>query len=434
MSKQITAIIVGAGHRALLYSLYALQHPEELKIVGVADPDPIRRRKTAEMHNFGEEMCFASAEDLASRPKLSDAVINGTMDTQHIPTSLPLLRRGYDMLLEKPFAVNETEMWQLQKVAQETGRKVMICHVLRYAPFYAAIKERLLSGEIGDIINIQCTEHVSYHHLAVSFVRGKWGNEEKCGAPMLLAKCCHDMDLIMWLMSGIAPRRVCSFGSDFQFDPAKKPEGAGKRCLADCKIEADCPYSARKHYIDHPDRWAFYVWDCLEHLASPTIEDKVRSLKTDNIHGRCMWDCEHTVVDHQSVLIDFTNGATATLNMIGGASKPERNIHIIGTRGEIKGVFDDSVFVVRKLDNASEQGWTEETVDLKIGGDKSGMTGSHGGGDLRLVEDFVRVLQGQAPSISCTTINDSINGHLAVFRAERSRKTGQVVSMEEPFV
>lgn len=434
MSRQITAIIVGAGHRALLYSLYALQHPEELKIVGVADPDPIRRRKTAEMHNFGEEMCFASAEDLASRPKLSDAVINGTMDTQHIPTSLPLLRRGYDMLLEKPFAVNETEMWQLQKVAQETGRKVMICHVLRYAPFYAAIKERLLSGEIGDIINIQCTEHVSYHHLAVSFVRGKWGNEEKCGAPMLLAKCCHDMDLIMWLMSGIAPRRVCSFGSDFQFDPAKKPEGAGKRCLVDCKIEADCPYSARKHYIDHPDRWAFYVWDCLEHLASPTIEDKVRSLKTDNIHGRCMWDCEHTVVDHQSVLIDFSNGSTATLNMIGGASKPERNIHIIGTRGEIKGVFDDSVFVVRKLDNASEQGWTEETVDLKIGGDKSGMTGSHGGGDLRLVEDFVRVLQGQAPSISCTTINDSINGHLAVFRAERSRKTGQVVSMEEPFV
>lgn len=431
MSKQITAIIVGAGHRALLYSSYALQHPEELKIVGVADPDPIRRGKAAQMHGFGEDMCFESAEALAARPKLADAIINGTMDTQHIPTSIPLLRRGYDMLLEKPFAVNESEIWQLQEVARQTGRKVMICHVLRYAPFYAAIKERLLSGQIGDIINIQCTEHVSYHHLAVSFVRGKWGNEEKCGAPMLLAKCCHDLDLIMWLMSGIAPKRVCSFGSDFQFDPAKKPEGAGKRCMVDCKIEADCPYSAKKHYIDHPDRWGFYVWDCLEHLENPTIEDKIQSLKTDNIHGRCMWDCEHTVVDHQSVLIDFADGATATLNMIGGASKPERNIHILGTRGEIKGVFDDSVFVVRKLDNASELGWTEETVDLKIGGDKSGMSGSHGGGDLRLVEDFVRVLQGQTPSISCTSINDSINGHLAVFRAERSRKTGKVVSMEE---
>lgn len=429
MSKQITAIIVGAGHRALLYSLYALQHPEDLKIIGVADPDPVRRKKVAQMHSFGEDMCFESADALSKHPKLADAIINGTMDTQHIPTSVPLLQRGYDILLEKPFAVNEEEMWRFQQAVQETGRKVMICHVLRYAPFYVAIKERLNAGEIGDIINIQVTEHVSYHHLAVSFVRGKWGNEQICGAPMLLAKCCHDMDLIMWLMSGVAPKQVASFGSDFQFDPAKKPAGAGKRCMVDCAVEEQCLYSAKKHYIDHPDRWGFYVWDCLEHLDNPTIEDKIHSLKTDNIHGRCVWDCNHTVVDHQSVLLNFANGATATLNMIGGTSKPERNIHIIGTKGEIKGVFDDSIFVVRRINNGVEQGWTEETVDLNIGGDKSGMTGSHGGGDLRLVEDFVRVLQGRQPSISCTSIHDSIYGHLSVFRAEQSRKTGSVVDI-----
>lgn len=146
MSKQITAIIVGAGHRAILYSLYALEHPDELKIVGVADPDPIRRKKVAEMHGFGEEMCFKSAEELAERPKLADAVINGTMDRQHVPTAVPLLRAGYDMLLEKPFAISEEEVNYLYKVVKETGRKVMICHVLRYAPFYVAIKQRLLSG------------------------------------------------------------------------------------------------------------------------------------------------------------------------------------------------------------------------------------------------------------------------------------------------
>ena len=392
MSKQITAIIVGAGHRAILYSLYALEHPDELKIVGVADPDPIRRKKVAEMHGFGEEMCFRSAEELAARPKLADAVINGTMDRQHVPTAVPLLRAGYDMLLEKPFAISEEEVNYLYKVVKETGRKVMICHVLRYAPFYVAIKQRLLSGEIGDIINIQATEHVSYHHLAVSFVRGKWGNEEKCGAPMLLAKCCHDMD---------------------------------------CQCEETCLYSAKKHYLDHPDRWAFYVWDCLENIENPTLEDKRKSLMTDNIHGRCVWDCEHTVVDHQSVLMNFADGATATLNMIGGTAKPERNIHIIGTKGEIKGVFDDSVFTVRTIDTASEKGWNEEVVDLKIGGDKSGMTGSHGGGDLRLVEDFVHVLQGEEPSISCTTIKDSINGHLGVFCAERARKESAVITMPD---
>lgn len=246
---------------------------------------------------------------------------------------------------------------------------------------------------------------------------------------MLLAKCCHDMDLLMWLKSGIHPHLISSFGSDFQFDPAKKPLGAGKRCMVDCKIEEQCLYSAKKHYIDHPDRWAFYVWDCLEHLDHPTIQDKIHSLQTDNIHGRCVWDCEHTVVDHQSTLIQFEDHSTATLNMIGGTAKPERNLHIIGTKGEIKGVFDDSVFTVRKIDTASESGWSEEVVDLKIGGDKSGVTGSHGGGDLLLVEDFVRVLQGSQPSISCTSINDSINGHLAVFCAEKARKNNMVCTM-----
>ena len=425
----VSAIIVGAGHRAMLYASYALEHPEALNIVGVADPDPIRRKKAAQQFHIPAEMCFESAQELAARPRLADAVINGTMDTQHVPTAIPLLRAGYDMLLEKPFAVNETEMWDLVRTARETGRRVMICHVLRYAPFYAQIKERLMRGEIGDIISIQCTEHVSYHHLAVSYIRGKWGNEEACGASMLLAKCCHDMDLIIWLKSGVAPARISSFGGDFQFAPEKMPRGAGKRCMVDCPMEADCLYSAKKHYIDHPDRWAFYVWDCLEGMEHPTLSDKIASLKGDNVHGRCVWQCDHTVVDHQSVLLQFADGATATLNMIGGAAKPERNLHIVGTRGEIKGVFDDSRYVVRTIDTASEAGWREETVDLGIGGDKSGANGTHGGGDLRLVEDFVHVLQGQTPSVSCTSIEDSVNGHLAVFRAEEARKTGTVVSM-----
>lgn len=426
MKKQITAIIVGAGHRSIYYSFYAKEHPEDLKIVGVADPNPYRRKKVAEMYGFGEDMCFESAYELASRPRLADAIINGTMDTQHVPTAIPLLRRGYDMLLEKPFAVNMEEMRTLEQVVRETGTRVFICHVLRYSPFYASIREHVLSGEIGNIINIQCAELVSYHHMAVGYVRGKWANEQICGTPMLLAKCCHDMDLIMWMKSGIRPVQVSSFGSDFQFKHSDKPAGAGTRCMVDCPIEADCLYSAKKHYIDHPDRWSFYVWSCLEKLENPTLEDKIQSLKTDNPFGRCVWDCDNTVVDHQSVLINFEDGSTATLNMIGGAAKPERNIHIIGTTGEIQGNFDDSMFTVRKIDNASSSGWDEKTYDLKQTGDKTGATGSHGGGDLRLVEDFVHVLQGEQPSISCTTLTDSINGHMAVFLAEESRKNGTI--------
>ena len=154
--------------------------------------------------------CFDSVQDLIDSPLEADAAINGTMDHLHVPTTLPLLDAGYDVLLEKPFATGEEEMWRLVEAAERCQRKVMICHVLRYSPFYARIRSRVQGGEVGQIINIQTTEHVSYHHMAVGFVRGKWNRRDRCHSSMLLAKCCHDLDLIAWMKSGIRPRSTRS--------------------------------------------------------------------------------------------------------------------------------------------------------------------------------------------------------------------------------
>ena len=171
--KPVTAVIVGGGHRSLTYADYSLEHPDKLKIVGIADPNPDRRAAAAERYGFSETHCFEDAAALAKLPKIADAVINGTMDHQHFETAAPLLQRGYDMLLEKPFAVSREEMRALMEVVHKHKNKVMVCHVLRYAPFYLAIKKRVHAGEIGKIINIQTTENVSYHHLSTSYVRGK---------------------------------------------------------------------------------------------------------------------------------------------------------------------------------------------------------------------------------------------------------------------
>lgn len=424
--EPLTAVIVGAGHRAIIYANYALQHPDKLKILGIADPNPLRREWCRKTYGFPEENMFASAEELAQHPRFADAIINGTMDQQHVPTSIPLLRAGYHMLLEKPFAVNEEEMWELVQVAKETDRKVMICHVMRYAPFYASIRQKILDGEIGEIIATETTEHVSYHHMAVSYVRGKWRNYESCKATMLLAKCCHDIDLITWLNSGNEPVSVASFGSNFQFHPGKMPEGAGKRCLLDCpkEIEENCLYSAKKMFIDHPDRWSAYVWDNLDHLENPTIEDKIKTLKEDSLYGKCIYQCDNDTVDHQTVIINFANGATATHNMIAGNALGMRSIHITGTKGEISGISHEGKYTIRKIDPRPGCEYTEEVIDLNGNGHQQY---GHGGGDDRLTEDFVAYIQGATPSISCTTIADSVNGHLCVYLADESRKTGKVM-------
>lgn len=423
--KPVTAIILGAGHRAMAYADFSLAHPDLLKIVGVADLDEYRRKMVQEKFGFSEEFCFESAEALAKAPKFADAVINGTMDEQHVETSIPLLEKGYDMLLEKPFAVNDEEMERLLEVVKKHNNKVMICHVLRYTPFYSTIKEKLISGAIGEVINIQTVENVSYHHLSTSFVRGKWGNSKKCHTSMLLAKCCHDMDIMMWLMSPNKPVTVSSVGSKLQFKEENAPENSGTRCLVDCPRVDFCRYSAKRLYLDHPDRWEVYVWRDLESIENPTEEDR-RKVLIEGDYGRCMYKCDNDVVDHQSVLVNFSNGATGTHNMTGGSAEPLRTIRIIGTKGEIYGEFENKFINVKIINPDPGKDYDEEYIDLS-----NISSEGHSGGDERLTSDFVRFIRGEEHSVSCTSIYDSVAGHKVIFLADESmNKNGEQIKVE----
>lgn len=427
--KPITAVIVGAGHRSLIYASYSNDFPDQLKITGVAEPDEFRRKQTAEMYNIPLQYCFESAEELASYPKFADAAINGTMDMDHIKTTIPILKAGYDVLLEKPICTDETDLFRLLQTVRETGRTVIISHILRYFPFYAAIYKKIAAGEIGNILNIQSAEHVSYHHMSVAFVRDKWNNKEKCGSSMLMQKCCHDIDMITWMKSGIRPVKVSSFGGLSYFTKDNAPKESGTRCLVDCPIEKDCLYSARKIYLDHPNRWDFYVWRFLEHINNPTIKQKEKSLKTDNPHGRCVWKCENDVVDHQSVVIEFEDASTATFNLVGGTTRDYRKLHIVGTEGEIVGPTENRGFIIRHADPSpsNKRGYNEEEIPvtpppLKIS------KGEHPG-DLLLIKDFINVLNGNEPSISTTRLEDSIYGHLTAFRADKAMEKNKLMEI-----
>ena len=246
---------------------------------------------------------------------------------------------------------------------------------------------------------------------------------------MLLAKCCHDIDIMMWMMSHTKPVQVASFGHKFQFKPENAPAEAGTICMKDCPLVDTCLYSTKRLYIDHPDRWAIYVWDALEHLGTPTIEDKIALMKSDSPYARCAYKSDNNIVDHQSVLVNFASGATGTHNMVGGSAQSLRHIHIVGTKGEIVGNFEESKFKVIMIDptpGSHNEECTIEEVDLNVTGDMSGGFGSHGGGDLRLVADFVKYVRGEQPSLACTSIDDSMCGHLTVYKAEDSRHAGGV--------
>jgi len=419
----VRAVLVGLGHRTASYASYAKHHPDELEVVGLVDPNQERLNIFAKKWQIPEERCFQSVNDLVLLPSLGDIAINGTMDEVHVETTLPLVQSGYHVLLEKPIASTPDELFRLEKAVIESGVKVVICHVLRYAPFYSAIKQKLLEGEIGEIMHIHSTENVSYHHTAVAFIRGKWNRREV--NPIMLAKCCHDLDLLCWYKSGIKPTKVSSMGGLHFFIPENAPENSGENCF-DCEIERECEYSAKRHYIDN-DLWSFYAlagelnYECGE----ITEEEKAIKYISNNIYGRCVWKCDNDVADRQSVMIEFEDGTIATHDLVTNTARATRKIQIVGTKGEISGDMTTGKFTIRKANATSGENYHEETVDSGVAGDL------HGGGDLRLVKDFLNLVNGEAPSSSTSILSDSINSHLIAYAADISMQESRTFMFDE---
>ena len=422
--KPVRVAIVGNGDRANCYCQYALTNPENLQVTAIVDPNERKLQEGKEKYGVAQEYLFKSVKDFLEYERVHgrsvDGVVVATMDELHYETAMPFLKKGYDMLLEKPIVNNVPQLLEIRDVAKENGCLLMICHVLRYTPFFRNVKEILLRGEIGEIMHIETSENVGVAHSSNSYIRGKWNSREKCGSSMLLAKCCHDMDLLCWLNNTTTPIAVSSFGGRDFLTPSHAPENAGTRCLNDCPHVDSCIYSAKSIYV-LTDKYPYYSWDCIDkHYDDITKEEKVESLKTFNPHGACAYKTSSDIVDHQAVIVRFANGSTASHSMLQGAVLPCRRMRIMGTKGEIEGSIDSCKFVVRTYD--FDKAWyNERTVDVT---EEVLRSDHHAGGDVGIIKDFVNMLRGGETSVSCTKIDDSINSHLCVFKADESMESG----------
>ncbi len=420
--KRMSAAVIGFGDRSEIYSKYSLAHPEELKITAVVEPDAVRRNLAKKLFDIPDGNCFCDVDSFIKKGKLADFVINGTMDNLHIKTTLPLLPLGYDVLLEKPITSDKKELLELMSTSKLYNNKIVVCHVLRYAPFYDKIKQLIHAGDIGKVRHIETAENVGVAHASVSYIRGKWNKKSVCGSSYLLAKCCHDTDLLCWLNSGTIPVKVASMGSRNYFIAQNAPEGAGTRCLNDCPHVDTCAYSAKSMHLDN-NPIPLIVWRGLNKLPGEvTMQERINSLKTDNPHGACIFKTDADLIDQQSVMVGFDNGSTACHLLFSSAMRAGRRIKVYGTKGEIEGFTEDNFFVVRHY-NPDNILYIEKTVKITEAASDDG----HHGGDSRIVADFLKVLRGEKPSLSTSRLEDSVNSHLIVYAADESMEKDKFI-------
>ena len=422
LNRPLRVAVVGAGPRSSVYTRDALQQGSPMRVVAVADPNSVRRNALADAHQVPLEHRFASHEDLAARPGLADAVINTTLDIVHYASTLPLLRAGYHVLLEKPIAPMEAEVRELIRVAREHDRVVMVCHILRYEPFYQTIKKQLDAGLIGRQVSIHTVENVSYDHVATTYLRHP-RNLQPAVLPMLLSKCCHDLDVIAWLAGGKALARVASAITPTQFRPECAPPGSTERCLGGCAVETVCRYSGRALYAED-DTWDAYAWPVNEYPAPPTIEEKLGILATTSPYGRCVWRCPNHVVDHQAVLIQFADGTTASHDLFCATARRGRTIRIVGTDGEIEGDYEAGRIVLRQPIRGAPGRYSEQFTQVTPYDAKAPLPRPC---ERALVADFIGTVRGDPTSPGITRIEDSLVGHQIAFAADVAARENRVV-------
>jgi predicted dehydrogenase len=414
----VTLALAGAGIRGTDYVRHAVRDGRA-RLVAVAEPRAERRARIAAEHGLAPDRVFTDWRELAASPRVADAAIVATQDAQHAGPAIAFAGLGYHLLLEKPMAPTEEESAAIAEAAERAGVMLAVCHVMRYSAYTRALKDVLDAGRIGEIISVQHLEPIGWWHFAHSYVRGNWRREDH-SSPMLLAKCCHDIDWLAHII-GRPALRVSSFGGLTHFRPDKRPAGAADRCL-DCAVEPDCPYSAPRTYLGFASDPRRGHWPLSALTADPSPAG-VREALRDGPYGRCVYACDNDAVDQQVVAIEYDGGVTASFTATAFTPMARRMTRVFGSRGFIDG--DGHRLTIEDFVTG-----TREVIDTDDG-EKDPVAGGHGDADQALADAFVTALARRDPAPLLSDARTSLASHRLVWAAERARHTGTVVTVAD---
>lgn len=423
--KTYSVALIGAGSRGKAYTNIMKTCPDRFNVVAVAEPVKGRREYIQRKHNLPDDMCFDSWEEILTKPKIADIALICTMDNMHYEPVMKAIELGYDILLEKPAAQTAQQCVDIATAAEKKGVKVLVCHVLRYAPFFKKVKQIIMDGIIGEIMSVIHVEAVGNVHQSHSYVRGNWHCEEET-TPMLLAKSCHDIDIVQWLLDKPC-KKVQSFGKLSYFNSENAPKDAPVRCIdGGCPIEKTCPYNCKKlYYDDKKNDW--FRGASTRGIAKeeiPTDDEVMTALKTTD-YGLCVFHANNDVVDHQVVNMEFEGGATVSFTM-NAFNEGGRYIRLFGTKGELCAYARDSEIRIYTFEDC-------QTHKISISGADESITSGHGGGDDGIIRELYDYLSGNYTGYCAADISISAKNHLIGFAAEKSRRSGTVEDVDAFF-
>lgn len=380
-------------------------------VVGVVEPHEGRRNAFAERYGVPAERAFQDLASFLDAPRFGDIVFICTPDVTHYAHARAISEKNYDILLEKPIATNLPDCLALLDVQKTYQNRVFVAHVLRYSPFFRAVKKVVDDGKLGKIRHIELQENIGHWHYAHSYVRGNW-NREATSGPIILTKSSHDLDILHWLV-GEQVESVVSYGGLNYFIEENAPPEAAERCV-ECPLQDECIYSATRFYLNERDEWPYNV------IAPPpdTLADRREAIETGP-YGRCVWKSENDVCDEQTVLLRYQSGTVAIFGLHALSEQNTRTIRILFDDAELNGNLLKGHLTISHFTGKVDK-FSVEEIELPPAVD------SHGEGDLYLLRMLYEHLSGGEHGRLVTSLESSLPSHVLAFLAEESRREGAI--------
>ena len=377
--------VIGLGSRVydgVLSALY--ERSKEWKITAVCDIaiDSVKNKIADKPHYFSDDVRVYSDSDEIFEKEEFDGIIIGTRCSSHTEIAIKAMEKNVPIFLEKPVCTNMEDLKRLNDARKKYNPQVLVSFPLRYTDLAMLSKEIIDSGKIGDVLQVDAYNDVPYGRVYYH----SWYRDENETGGLWLQKATHDFDYLNYILN----------------DRVEEIFARYVRKL----FKGDMPEGITCDKCDKAD-------------TCPENPDIIKHIYNDESFGiSCCFAKDTGNEDCGSAILRLESGAIVTYsqNFFARHDAARRGARFYGYKGTLE--FDWYKGEVKVYMHTSPR---VETYSYKD-------NGTHFGGDIKMVREFLDMLQGKSEA---SYLKDGIESALICMMAKHSCETGENIKVCE---
>lgn len=191
---KIKFAIIGCGRIAQRHAEHIANYGE---LVAVCDIDLEKAKLLGEKHSA---MIFNTIDELLGSKVKVDVISICSPNGLHAEHSIKALNAGYNVLCEKPIAINVHDCEEMIKAAEKNNKRLFAIKQNRFNPPVEAVKNIIDNGQLGRIYSVQLS---CFWNRNFDYYYNSWKGTNNLDGGTLYTQFSHFIDLLYWMIGDV---------------------------------------------------------------------------------------------------------------------------------------------------------------------------------------------------------------------------------------